>query len=159
MTNETLTVTTPSDTAVQVTRVFDAPAQLVWDAHTKPELFKQWLLGPDGWDMPVCEMDVRVGGTYRCEWSDTSGQEPSFGVQGTFTEVEPITRLASRERMDGFDGEALNIYTFEERDGRTTLTLLMDFGSKEARDCAVATGMADGMGMSYDRLASLLPTF
>ncbi len=159
MTNETMTVTTPSDTAVQVQRDFGAPAQLVWDAHTKPELFKQWLLGPDGWEMPVCEMDVRVGGAYRCEWSDTTGHEPSFGVSGTFSVVEPITRLVTVERMDGFDGESVNTYTFEERNGRTTLTLLMDFGSQEARDGAMASGMTDGVTVSYERLASLLPTF
>jgi len=158
MTANATTVTTPSDTTIQVTREFNAPQQLLWDAHTKPELFKQWLLGPDGWEMPVCEMDVRVGGAYRCEWSDTAGQEPSFGVQGTFTEVVPITRLATTERMDGVDGESLNVYTFEEREGRTTVTLLMDFGSLEARDGALASGMADGIGMSYDRLETLLPS-
>ena len=159
MTSETLTVTTPSDSTVQVTRVFDAPVQAVWDAHTKPELLRQWLLGPDGWEMPVCDLDLRVGGTYRYEWADTSGAEPSFGTGGTFTEVEPLRRMVSTERMDGFPGEALNTYLFEEQGDRTLVTLLMDFGSQEARDGALASGMTDGIGVSLDRLAALLPTF
>ena len=150
----TLTVTTPSSTELCVERVFQAPARLVWDAHTKPELVRQWLLGPDGWDMPVCEIDLRVGGAYRYEWSHPD--EPSFGTGGEFTEVEPTSRLVSTERMDGFDGETLNTMTLAEAEGRTTLTLLMRFESQEARDAAAATGMADGIGTSFDRLESVM---
>lgn len=154
MTDATITVTTPSPTSVAVERTFNAPARLVWDAHTKPELIRQWLLGPDGWDMPVCDVDLRVGGAYRYEWSHAS--EQGFGTGGTFTIVEPVTRLGSTERMDGFDGEAQNLYTFAEEGGRTRVTLLMDFGSTEARDGAVATGMTDGIGVSFDRLEAML---
>jgi len=146
----TLIVTTPTPTDLSVERVFEAPAQLVWDAHTKPELVRQWLLGPDGWDMPVCEIDLRVGGAYRYEWSHP--EQPSFGTGGVFTEVEPTSRLVSTERMDGFESETLNTMTLSEADGRTTLTLLMRFESQEARDAAAATGMADGIGQSFDRL-------
>lgn len=155
-TKHTMTVTTPSKTSVAVERTFDAPARLVWDAHTKPELIKQWLTGPDGWTMPVCEVDLRVGGNYRYEWAHPT--EQGFGTSGEFTEIEPVSRLGSTERMDGFMGEATNLYTLAEQDGRTTLTLLMDFGSEEARDGAVATGMTDGIGASFDRLDPILET-
>ncbi|MEX2372545.1 MAG: SRPBCC domain-containing protein, partial [Dehalococcoidia bacterium] len=82
-TEQTMTVTLPSDTTVAVERTFDAPARLVWDAHTKPEYIKQWLTGPDGWDMPICEVDLRVGGAYRYGWAHPS--EPAFGSHGEFT--------------------------------------------------------------------------
>jgi len=150
----TLIVTTPTPTDLSVERVFNAPARLVWDAHTRPELVRQWLLGPDGWSMPVCEIDCRVGGAYRYEWSHP--EQPSFGTGGEFTEVTPTSRLVTTERMDGFDGETLNTMTLLEADGRTTLTLLMRFESQEARDAAAATGMADGIGVSFDRLEAAM---
>ncbi len=156
-TTSKMTVTTPSDTSVEVERTFDAPARLVWDAHTKPEYIKQWLTGPDGWDMPVCDVDLRVGGAYRYTWAHPS--EGSFSSTGEFTLVEPVTRLEFVERMEGFDGESKNAYILAERDGRTTITMRMDFGTKEARDGAVATGMTDGIATSFDRLEALLPTF
>ena len=83
----TFTVTQPSDTEVTLTREFDAPARLVWDAYTKPEYVRQWLLGPDGWDMPVCDIDLRVGGRFQYRWSHPT--EGSFGTEGEFTEVTP----------------------------------------------------------------------
>ena len=152
---DTFTVTQPSDTEVTITRVFEAPARLVWDAYTKPELVRQWLLGPDGWDMPVCDIDLREGGAYRYQWSHPD--EGSFGTGGTFTEVSPTSRLVSTERMDGFEGEAIDTITLDESGGRTTLTMTMRFESKEARDGAVATGMADGIATSFDRLETLIP--
>ncbi len=155
MTEPTMIVTTPAPTDLCVERVFEAPARLVWDAHTKPELVRQWLLGPDGWEMTVCDIDLRVGGRYRYEWSHP--EEPSFGTSGAFTEVDPTSKLVSAERMDGFDSETLNTMTLREADGRTTMTLLMRFESEETRDAAAATGMAEGMGQSFDRLAAALP--
>ena len=156
MTNNTITVTMPSDTSVQVERTFDAPAQLVWDAHTKPELIRQWLLGPDGWDMPICDVDLRPGGDFHYRWAHPT--EGAFSSKGTFSTVTPVSYLAFTERMEGFEGESQNSYTLVERDGRTTITMSMDFGSQEARDGAVATGMADGIGVSFDRLEALLPS-
>lgn len=118
-------VSTPSDSEVQVTRLFDAPRELVWKAYTTPELVQLWLLGPPGWTMPVCEMDVRVGGTYRWRWrSDADGQE--FGFHGEFLEVDPSARIVHTETYDSGDvggsmgdaGTSKVTVTFEERGER-----------------------------------------
>ena len=155
-------VTLPSEREVKVVRSFKAPRALVYRAYTEPELVRQWMLGPPGWSMPVCEMDVRVGGQYRWRWrSDADGSE--FGFFGTFREVVPAAKLAHAESFDpgttgqpSSGGEALITTTFAEEGGVTTVTTLMDFGSREARDAAVATGMTDGMEQSYQLLDRLL---
>ncbi len=149
-----VTVTTPSATVVEVTRVFDAPAQLVWDAHTKVELVRRWMTGYEGWSMPVCDMDLRVGGAYRYEWSHPTEQD--FAFTGTFVEIEEPHRLVTIERFEGADGEARNTMTLVEEHGRTTLTMHMDFGTQEARDVAISTGMTDGMAYTYDLLEAVL---
>lgn len=155
-------VSLPSDSEVSVSRSFDAPAALVYRAYTTPELVQRWLLGPPGWTMPVCEMDVRVGGRYRWRWrSDEDGSE--FGFHGEFLEVDPEVRLRHTEVFDpGDTGEymgdqpAVVTVTFEEHDGVTTVTTLVDYGSKASRDAALSTGMTDGMEMSYKKLDELL---
>jgi uncharacterized protein YndB with AHSA1/START domain len=155
-------VTMPSDREVKVTRSFRAPRALVYRAFTEPQLVQRWLLGPPGWSMPVCEMDVRVGGRYRWRWrNDQDGSE--FGFTGTFREVQPASRLVHTEAYDpgtvggDFPGnEAIVTVVFSEDAGMTTVTSLIDFGSKEARDGAVATGMTDGMEQSYQQLDRLL---
>ena len=162
MTIDTAQVTLPSDREVKVTRSFKAPRALVYRAFTEPELVQRWLLGPPGWSMPVCEMDVRVGGKYRWRWrNDQDGKE--FGFNGTFREVDPPSKLVHTEAYDpgtiggGFPGnDAIVTATFTEEGGVTTMTSLIDFGSKEARDAAVATGMTDGMEQSYQLLDRLL---
>ena len=162
MTMEKAQVTLPSDREVKVTRSFKAARSLVYRAYTEPALVQRWLLGPPGWSMPVCEMEVRVGGRYRWRWrSDTDARE--FGFVGTFREVTPPSRLVHTETYDpGSVGgahpptEALVSVTFTEEDGITTVTTLIDFGSNEARDGAVATGMTDGMEQSYQLLDALL---
>lgn len=153
-------VTLPSGSEVQVTRSFNAPRALVFRAFTEPELVKRWMLGPPGWTMPVCEMDVREGGSYRWR-SDAGGSE--FGFSGTFREVRPGEKLVHTEGYDpgdvggGYPGkEALVTVTFAENGGVTTVTSRIDFGSKEGRDAAVATGMTDGMEMSYQLLDRLV---
>jgi len=128
----------------------------VWDAYTKPELVKQWLLGPDGWDMPVCDIDLRVGGSYAYRWSHPT--EGSFGSGGEFLEVEPTSKIVSTERMEGFDGQSHVTITLRDEGGRTIFDMLQRFDSKEARDGAVATGMADGVATSFDRLDNVLAT-
>jgi uncharacterized protein YndB with AHSA1/START domain len=153
-----LEVTLPSDREVRVVRSFHAPRELVWDAHAKPELVKKWMLGPPGWSMPVCEMDVRVGGAYRWRWkNDADGKE--FGFFGTFTEVSRPAKLSHEERYDPGDlpgamspEPALVHNTFDEANGVTTMIVPMIFASKEVRDGAVATGMTKGMEMGYARL-------
>ncbi len=156
---DTFTVTLPEDTDVLMTRVFDAPPRMVWDAYTKPELVRQWLLGPDGWDMPVCEIDLRVGGRYAYRWSHP--EQGAFGSGGEFLEVTPTSRIVSTERMEGFDGQSHVVITFEEHtsgglDGQTLFSMLQRFESKEARDGAVATGMADGVAISFNRLDDVI---
>jgi len=155
-------VTLPSDREVKVTRSFKAPRALVYRAHTEPDLVRRWLLGPPGWSMPVCEMDVRVDGKYRWRWrNDQDGSE--FGFSGTFREVKAPERLVHSEAYEpgtvggSFPGnDALVTVTFTEDGGVTTLTSLIDFGSKEARDAAMATGMTDGMEQSYQLLDKVL---
>jgi uncharacterized protein YndB with AHSA1/START domain len=148
-------VSTPSDREIRVARAFDAPAKLVWDCHTKPELIRRWMLGPPGWSMPVCEVDLTVGGAYRYRWrSDADGTE--FGSSGVHTEIVPFEKIVTTERMEGFDGEAVNTLVFEESGGRTTATITMLFANKEARDGALQSGMSDGMAMGFDRMDDIL---
>ena len=152
-------VTLPSDREVRVTRQFKAPRELVYRAHTEPELVKQWMLGPSGWTMPVCEMDVRPGGKYRWRWrSEDGGKE--FGFFGAFSEVNAPARIVHDEYYDpGNLGGAMPtgdpaIVTLDlkEANGLTTLTCNIAFASKQARDGAVSTGMTDGMETGYVRL-------
>ncbi len=153
----TLKLVTPSDREIAMTRVFDAPRQLVFDAHTKPDLVRQWLLGPPGWSMPVCEMDVRVGGTYRWVWRhDTNGTE--MGMSGVYREIVAPERLVTTERFDEawYPGEALNTLVLIEKGGRTTLTQTMRYESRDARDAVIKSNMEKGVAASYDRLADLL---
>ena len=161
-------VTTPSDREITVTRVFDAPRQLIWDCHTKPELVQRWLFGPPGWSMPVCKVDLRVGGRYRYVWrNDETGAQ--FGSYGEHREIVAPERIVTTEIMDGLDGQplqdeppldpaqaALNTLTLVERDGKTTLSINMVFPSREVRDMALQSGMSDGMAMGYDRLEGIL---
>ena len=148
-------VTTPSDREIRVVRAFDAPAKLVWACHTQPDLLKRWMFGPPGWSMPVCEVDLRVGGAYRYRWrSDADGSE--FGSAGVHREVTPYTRIVTTERMEGFDGESVNTLVFTEDGGRTVSTMTMLFPDKVTRDGALQSGMSDGMAMGYDRLDDIL---
>jgi uncharacterized protein YndB with AHSA1/START domain len=155
-------VTLPTDREVKVTRSFRAPRALVYRTYTEPRLVQRWLLGPPGWSMPVCEMDVRVGGRFRWRWRNDQDRS-EFGFAGTFREVQPASRLVHTQAYDpgtiegGYPGEdALVTVTFTEDAGVTTVTTLIDFGSKDARDAAVATGMTDGMEQSYRLLDQVL---
>ena len=150
-------VTLPSDSQVEVRRSFKAPRALVYRAYSEPELVRRWMLGPPGWTMPVCEVDMRVGGTYRWRWrSEQDGSE--FGFTGVFREVDPGKRVVHTEAFDpgtaagGEPGEAIVTITFVEEGGFTTVTTNIDFGTREVRDAAMATGMTDGMEISYQRL-------
>jgi len=116
---------------------------------------QRWQLGPPGWSMPICEIDLRVGGAYRYVWrSDADASE--FGFTGRFREIVVPVRIVHTEGMIGTPGEAVVTTTFEERAGRTVLTLTMSFESQEVRDQVLLTGMTDGMAQSYDRLDELL---
>lgn len=148
-----LDVTTPSAREIRVTRTFNAPPDLVFECHTKPEFVKQWLLGPPGWSMPVCEIDARAGGRYHYVWRNDDGRE--FGVQGEFREIHAPDRIVSVETMDGVPGQALCTTTFERSGAGTLFNLTMEFESQELRDGALESGMTHGMAMSYDRLDDL----
>jgi uncharacterized protein YndB with AHSA1/START domain len=148
-----LVVTTPSDLEILMTREFDAPRQLVFDAFTKPELVRRWLLGPDGWTMPICEIDLRVGGRYRYVWrKEKSGQQMATG--GVFREVVAPSRLVNTEKFEDpwYPGESLVTTTFEEHGGRTTVRQTMRLETREARDGVLKTGMETGVERSYQRL-------
>jgi len=161
-------VTTPSDCEVEVVRTFDAPAQLIWDCHTRPELVSRWLLGPDGWGMPHCVIDLSVGGRYRYVWRHlTNGR--AFGSYGRYREVVAPHHLVFTEEMDGLDGRpmdidnpvegpnpSVNTMDLTEVGGRTTLRLNMRFPSSAIRDMALKSGMTDGMGVSFDRLEAVI---
>jgi uncharacterized protein YndB with AHSA1/START domain len=156
-------VSLPSEREVRVVRRFKAPRALVYRAHTEPELVRRWMLGPPGWSMPVCEMDVREGGSYRWRWrSDSDGKE--FGFYGVFRQVDAPVRLSHEEHYDTGDvgdptpteGPAIVTTEFSEQGGVTTLTTTMLFPSQQARDGAVSTGMTDGMEMSYQKLEEIL---
>ncbi len=143
-----------SDTQVRVSRVIRGTPQQLWDAHHDPELMKRWLLGPDGWTMPVCEVATKVGDTYRYEWEDANGQN-RFGFTGELLEEQAPLRSVTTERMIGMDGPGtVNELTLTPVEGGTLLSLLITYPDAALRDQVLATGMVDGMETSYARLES-----
>jgi uncharacterized protein YndB with AHSA1/START domain len=153
-TNKTVDVTMPSDTEVRVTRYVDAPADLAWEAWTNPKYLPRWMLGPPGWTMPVCEIDLRVGGTWRFVWRHGDGQE--MAMTGVYKEIVRPERLVCTESWGPQWPETLTTLTLTEKDGRTLVSQTILYPSKEAREAALKTGMVDGMSMSFDRIDELL---
>jgi len=139
-----------------MTRVFDAPRTLVFDAFTKPDLVRKWLLGPEGWTMPVCEIDLRVGGSYRYVWRNAQGIE--MGMGGVYREIVAPERVVATERFDQswYPGEAVGTITLAEQSGKTMLTQTVLYDSREAREVVLKSPMESGVVASYDRLARLL---
>jgi uncharacterized protein YndB with AHSA1/START domain len=154
---KTLQITTPGEREIVMTRAFDAPSTLVFDAFTKPELIRRWLLGPPGWTMPVCEVDLRVGGRYRYVWQKEA-KGVSMGMGGEFREIVAPERLVTTEKFDEawYPGEAVSTIVLVQREGRTTLTNSVTYESREARDAVLKTGMETGVEASYDRLEEVL---
>lgn len=148
------TFTTPSDREIVMTRVFDAPPRLVFEAWTNPEHVPHWMLGPEGWTMPVCEIDLRPGGAWRFVWRRSDGTE--MEMHGLYREVKPPERLVTTESWGGDWPETINTLVLTEKDGTTTLSQTVLYPSKEARDAASRTGMKDGVSVSFDRLAAYL---
>lgn len=147
-----------SDTQVRVARVIRGTPEQVWRAHSEAELMKQWLLGPDGWSMPVCEVAAKVGDSYRYEWQRDGGEE-RFGFTGELLESEEPHRSVTTEAMIGMDFPAtLNELTLTSVEGGTLLSLLITYANAEQRDAVLATGMTDGMETSYQRLEGLFQT-
>jgi len=148
------TYTTPTDTQLLITRVFDAPRAIVFDAWTSPKHVPQWLLGPEGWTMPVCEVDLRPGGSWRYVWR--KGDDTEMAMTGKYREVAPPERVVWTESWGAEWPETLNTLVLSETGGRTTASLTITYVSKQARDAALQTGMKDGMGASFDRLAEVV---
>ncbi len=157
MTNTTtLQVTTPTDREIVMTRVVNAPRRLVWEAWTSTKHLPRWMLGPDGWTMPVCEIDLRPGGAWHFVWRRDDGTE--MEMRGSYKEVVPPDRLVSSESWGPEWPETLNTLTLVEREGQTTVIQTMLYPSKEARDAALKTGMAEGVSQSFARLEKHLQT-
>lgn len=150
----TLTLTTEGDHHIVVTRTFAAPPELVYRAHVDPVIVQQWMLGPDGWTMPVCINEARPGGRIRYEWSNGKGR--SFYLTGEFVELVPFSKIVHIERMHLPDPTPDNhIETRFEPDGTGTLmTMRMTLPSAEVRAAVLASGMDRGMEASYVRLES-----
>lgn len=143
-----------SDTQVRVSRVIRGPIQLVWDAHHDPALLQRWMLGPDGWTMPVCEVATEVGDSYRFEWEQEGGGG-RFGFVGELLESLPPHRAVTTERMIGVGGSGVvNELTLTPVADGTLLAVVMTFPDAQTRDQVIATGMVDGQEMSYARLES-----
>jgi uncharacterized protein YndB with AHSA1/START domain len=153
---DTLQVTTPSEREIVMTRDFDAPRDLVFDAWTKPELLKRWLGVRAGWSMTVCEIDLTVGGAYRYVWSGPDGAE--MGMGGVYREIVEPKRLVATEKFDEawYGGEALDTLVLVEHDGKTTATTTVLYDSKEIRDAVLQSGMDRGVAESYDVLDEVL---
>lgn len=151
-------VSTPTDHEIQVTRDFHAPRRLVFYAFTKPDLVRRWLLGPPGWTMPVCEIDLKVGGTYRYVWRKAGLAD--MGMGGVFREIVSPERVVATEKFDEswYPGDALDTTVFVEQDNITKVTITILYESKEARDTARRSGMEHGMAAGYNRLEEQLST-
>jgi uncharacterized protein YndB with AHSA1/START domain len=153
-----LKLTTRGDLEIVLTRVFQAPRSLVFKAMTTPELVKRWLLGPPGWTMVNCEIDLRVGGNFRFEWCNSDGTK--MGMHGVYREIVPSERIVNTECFDfGCEpqsGEQIITASLSEDHGQTTLRSVVLYPSREARDATIASGMEHGLAASYDRFAKLL---
>lgn len=151
-----MTLKTEGDRFVVVTRHFAAPPEAVYRAHIEPALIQKWMLGPEGWSMPVCINDARVGGSFRYEWAHPSKQ--GFHITGEFLELEPGRRIVHVERMFlPFQTPDNHIENLFEPEGSGTLMIMrMTLPDGETRRMMLATGMEDGMEASYVRLDDLV---
>jgi uncharacterized protein YndB with AHSA1/START domain len=147
---ENYSVVAASDTEIRVTRTFNASRELVFQAFTDPQYVPRWMLGPDGWTMPVCEIDLRVGGAWHFVWHHAGGE--IMEMRGVYREIDPPSRLVATESWGGDWPETVNTLSLVEHQGKTTLTQTMLYPSREARDRALQTGIKEGMAMSFARL-------
>src|SRR5690242_20612125 len=150
-----LVVSAHGEREIVMTRMFAAPRALVFEAYTTPEFVRRWLLGPDGWDMPVCEIDLRVGGRFRYLWRHASGQQ--MGMGGVYKEIVVPERIVSAEKFDDpwYQGEGLGTVVFKEHQGMTMLTTTIVYESQAIRDGVLKSPMESGVKASYDRLAKI----
>ena len=152
---DTFEVSTPDETSIVVRRDFDAPPDQVWRAMTEPEHVRRWL-GDASFPLTTCEMDVRVGGSYRWVFTQPDGAG-TMGVRGTYDEVDRPCRIVNTEQFDDFPGPSINTLELSERsDGRTSMTLTVRYVDREMRDGWLASGMTEGLGRGYGRLDEAL---
>ena len=160
LTKETgkLKLAATGDREIVMTREFNAPRKMLFDAWTKPELLKRWLAGPEGWTMSVCEIDLKVGGSYRYEWTHRNGNK--MGMGGVYREIVPNERIVATEKFDEswYPGGAVVKTMLIERGSVTTVETTVTYDSKEARDGVLQSPMETGVSASYDRLENLLAT-
>ncbi len=154
-----LHVSTPTDTTIVLTRTFDAPRRLVWEAMFTPDRMRRWMLPPPGFTLTTCECDARVGGTLRVAWKSEEA-DPAMTLQGVFTEVVPHERSVHTESMALASGQTIGSlvekHEFAEKGGVTTMRVTQTYESKEARDGAIASGMDEGMEPCYKQLDAVL---
>jgi len=148
--------TTPTDLDIVFTRVVDAPRRIVFEAFTNPKHVPNWLLGPDGWTMPICEIDLRPGGAWRYVYRRTNGEEMT--LHGSYREVTPPERLVYTNSWGPEWPETVNTMVLTESAGQTTITITMSHPSKAARDAALETGATSGMDQGFAKLDVLLRT-
>ena len=149
----TLAVAMPTAQQIVLTRVFNAPRALVFDAFTKPELLRRWF-GPRGWSLVVCEVDLRIGGGFHFVLRNPEGNQMS--MRGTYYEIDAPYRSVHRESFNDLPGESEVTTVLTESGGKTVLSATITYASEEIRDAVIRSGMEHGAGESYDRLAELL---
>lgn len=170
MSNAGLKVSTPTPTTIAMTRTFGAPRTLVWEAMTSPDLLPRWMFCPPGWSWAACEMDVRVGGKFRWAWNGPDGRL-ALAIWGEYKEIDPPRKVVHTERMEmgpgagdcggGGEGcaepwELLATLELSEKGGVTTMLMTLSFGSTQARDGALASGMEHGMEAGYRAMDAYL---
>lgn len=155
MSNAKVIVVAKGETELVISRAFNAPKDLVFQAHTECKYLKRWMFGPDGWSLDVCEIDLNVGGKYRWVWKKG---EIEMGAGGKYREIDRPDRIVCTEQFDNpwYPGEAVSSVVFDERDGVTTMTNTMQYVSREARDTVLQSPMEEGLSLGYDRLEALL---
>jgi uncharacterized protein YndB with AHSA1/START domain len=156
-----LQISTPTDTTIVLTRTFNAPRRLVWEAMLTPDKMRRWMLPPPGWTLVACDCDARTGGALRVAWKSDEANA-AMTLQGVFTEVVPHERAVHTEVMALGSGQTigslLEKHEFAEKDGITTMRITQTYDSKEARDSTLASGMDQGMEACYKQLDALLAT-
>lgn len=154
-----LQISTPTDTTIVLTRTFQAPRRLVWEAMTEPQRMRRWMLPPPGWTLTVCVCEARIGGALSLAWKNDEA-DPYMTLQGKFTEVVLHERMVHTETMKLGSGEVVGrqveTHEFAEKGGTTTMRITQVYESKEARDEALASGMDQGMEAGYQQLDAML---
>lgn len=154
-----LQISTPTATTIVLTRSFDAPRRLVWEAMFTPDKMRRWMLPPPGWTIKTCECDLRVGGALDVAWTSEEA-DPAMTLRGVFTEVVPHERIVHTETMALGSGQVIGSlvekHELSEEGGVTTMRITQTYAAEEARDGAIASGMDQGMEACYQQLEALL---